>query len=347
MLHDEPRKLCACGCGEAVGNPRSTFRPGHVIRLRARGAHGHVMGGSVIEESPRTCEVCDGPLRPDQKRFCSTRHMGTSYRNRLAAPKLPFNLHIYSYWVRKGRPALRQLAAELGVSDEGLLDRFEDRVPTQATVDRLRAILPDIPIPAETDTDRRRERILTHLATGGPSHEDRQAMGRKGGAAGKGREQTDEWVQKRIATRRANGALDRGRELIVAWGRSDEGRAVHSLVAYLRMHPGVDLKDLRSHATTIAGRLGKTPAAIWDYWQPYLERKGYPITGGRTPLRDRCRQVRRLRADGKPWRVVALEVAETENVHLADKDDESQWVAYVKRWYRRHRPWCRCDSVAA
>lgn len=237
----------------------------------------------------RMCSVCGTQFRPSSSTnpsyYCGQRCYGIA-RSKIRSPKRPLGRFLREQWIASH---LSKAAFErsIGLSRGVLANLLDDRLPTDATLQKVRAVYGDALPETESATDWRKRRGRELL----DAHRDQRSpeVRRKNSEALRGRPKSPEHVARIVATKRATGVYERIGKQFAEWRATPQGRAIHRLGAHLRKTPTPTRATLRRWMMQAAAQFSTTPDQIGDWWRPALERRGLPPKrrGGPRPLEHR------------------------------------------------------------
>jgi len=367
--------ITACTVAPDVAAAWRTEAAAHQQAAQARAAATHWPA-----DRPRptnTCAECGrtftyAPYRetPEKRpEFCSRACADAGQRDSYRPPSA-LGRFVYARW-RDARRAsgvsLAAFAQQIGLSPGGLRSLFTKATQLQRTVDTVRRAYPDAPIPATTETDRRRAATWQAYETrwAKPGTAAFRKLAAKSAASRRGLPHAAAATAKMLKTKAETlvevagqpmTLLEQETARIRAQAARVEVRARRYLGTHLRWHPDTSLEQLRALAAAYAARTQNTAAAVWTYWQPSLEQRGLLERAGAKPNEDRHRQVEELMAQrprtasgklrggkriGRFWDMAAEQVYERELAQARDRQQPAETVQRLDgdglyEWYRRH-----------
>jgi hypothetical protein len=249
---------------------------------------------------------------------------------------------VLSRWFRGNRRRGSRLATNVVLAGETIAKLASGlAIPFQQAVTEAGGV---------TAADKRRRFVATVLAPerseDGHSRvpeDERQRRGKASGTARKGRPHPIS--EQAIQMGKEAGRWNKWQESQARFNKSIEGRTVHSLYGRLDRHPGrpsstgiamwADDASRRLQVSQLNVEVSRfiTKAWVLSVWKPYLQDLGLASRAGRKPLQARFALIKQLRANGRKWKEIALEVGRNE----ALPDGLEPTAEYLRMWFVRYR----------
>lgn len=223
-----------------------------------------------------TCRNCPKVIRrrtTDSNRVYCSRRCHANHERTMPRPQEELGKFVTAKWLASGQD-IPTYANDIGIGRLVLRKLMhDDRIPADATYQKLRAYFGDELPAVITDDVLRAERArMMSVIYRGTMHTP-EAI-RKSAATRIGQKHSAERVAKALATRIRTGGyqrfFERGRE----YARSERGRAERSIFMQLRHTKNPDQATLAAWAVDAGKKLECAPEVVRAHWTVYMARKG-------------------------------------------------------------------------